>query len=213
MNRIEKIIKFLNKMYKIKVWKGKSFDVLIGTVLSHRTKDEVSWPASERLFKSANNPEKMSKLSEKEIVRLIKPVGFYNQKAKRVKQICKTLLEKYNGKVPYTREELMELPGVGAKTASIVLSYSFGIPTIGVDTHVNKVSQRLGLVPKGCKPEKTQEVLEKIIPKNLHIIINHLFVTFGKNMCRAVMPHCFRCPVYEFCKYEKKEHYRNLPLK
>ena len=95
VKNIEKIIRILNKRYKIKVWKERPFDVLIGTVLSHRTKDEVSWPASDRLLKAANTLEKMNKLSEKEIVKLIKPVGFYNQKSKRIKQICKILKEKY----------------------------------------------------------------------------------------------------------------------
>lgn len=210
MKKIEKIIKILNKRYRIKPWRGKPFRVLVGTVLSQRTKDEMSWPTSEKLFRVADNPEEMSKLSEKQIAKIIKSVGFYNQKAKRIKQICKILKEKYRGRVPRTREELMKLPGVGAKTASIVLSYSFGIPTIGVDTHVNRISQRLGLAPKGYKPEKTQVVLEKVIPKRLHIIVNHLLVTFGKDICRPIRPRCNICMIYKYCKYEKKECYRNL---
>lgn len=211
-NTIEKIIVSLNKVYRVEKWRSNPFKVLITTVLSHRTKDQTTRKASQQLFKAANTPEKIVKLSKKKIAKLIYPVGFYEQKAKRIKQICKILLEKYGGRVPATREELMQLPGVGSKTASIVLAYSFGIPTIAVDTHVNRISQRLGFVPYGNRPEKTQEILESIVPKNLQIIANHLLVTFGQDLCRPVRPKCNICPVYKYCRYEKKEHYRNLPL-
>jgi len=210
MNRIEKIIKILNKMYKIKVWKGKPFDVLIGTVLSHRTKDEVSWPASEKLLKVANNPEKMSKLSEKQISKIIKSVGFYNQKAKRIRQISKILLEKYKGKVPRTREELMKLPGVGGKTADIVLSYSYGQPVIGVDVHVAVISKRLCLT-KSNEPERIREDLHKLVSERLRLIVNSLFVEFGKEICQTRVPKCYMCPVVKLCPYEPKN--LNLPPK
>jgi len=141
---ITKVIKKLLEVYKVKPWKGKPFRVLIGTLLSHKTKDEVTWPTNEKLFRIADTPEKILKLSEKRIARLIYPVGFYRQKAKRIKQVCKILLEKYDGRVPRTREELMQLPGVGGKTADIVLSYAYGKAVIAVDTHVATVSRRLG---------------------------------------------------------------------
>lgn len=202
--KIDKVIKILQKKYKIKPWKANPFKILISTILSQRTKDEVTREASKRLFKVADTPEKILKLSEKQIAKLIYPTGFYRQKAKKIKKVCKILLEKYEGKVPNSREELMKLHGVGSKTASVVLAYGFGIPTIPVDVHVNRISKRLELVPDNYKPEKTQEVLEKIIPKNLHIMVNHLLVTFGKDICRPVKPRCRICPILKFCPYEKK---------
>src|SRR3989337_3571289 len=162
MERAERIIKILNKRYKVESFREPPFRVLIGTVLSHRTKDDVSWPAYERLLKTANTPEKMAKLSVSQIAKVIRPTGFYNQKAKRIKKICKILLEKYMGKVPRTREEMMNLPGVGGKTADIVLSFSFGKPVIAVDTHVAVVSRRLGFT-KNKDPEKIREDLHRII--------------------------------------------------
>ncbi|MFH0711055.1 MAG: endonuclease III, partial [Candidatus Aenigmatarchaeota archaeon] len=124
------MIRILNRRYEIKPHRGKPFRVLIGVVLSHRTTDEVSWPATDRLFKLAKNPEQMLKLSEKKIAKTIYPTGFYNVKAKRIRQICKVLIEKFDGKVPGTRTELMELPGVGGKSSDIVLSFGFGKPVI-----------------------------------------------------------------------------------
>lgn len=202
--RIEKIVEILNRKYKIISWKEEPFRALITTVLSQRTKDQVTEKTSDQLFKVANTPKKILKLTKKRIEKLIYPTGFYRQKARRIRQICGILLEKHGGKVPGTREELMQLPGVGAKTASIVLAYSFGVPTIAVDTHVNRISQRLGFVPRGYKPEKTQEVLERLIPKRLHILVNHLFVTFGQDTCVPIRPKCHICPVVKLCPYENK---------
>jgi endonuclease-3 len=96
---------------------------------------------------------------------------------------------------------MMELPGVGSKTASIVLAYGFGIPTIAVDTHVNRISQRLGLVEEGSKPEETQKVLERMVPRRMQVLVNHLFVSFGKDVCKPLRPQCFRCPIKEYCRY------------
>jgi len=202
--KIDKVIKILQKKYKIKPWKANPFKILISTILSQRTKDEVTREASKRLFRFADTPKKILKLSEKQITKLIYPTGFYRQKAKRIKKVCKIILEKNKGKVPNSREELVKLPGVGSKTASVVLAYGFRVPTIPVDVHVNRISKRLGLVPDNYKPDKTQEVLEKMIPKNLHIMVNHLLVTFGKDICRPVKPRCRICPILKFCPYEKK---------
>jgi endonuclease-3 len=205
----EKVIEVLNKIYKIKITREEPFKVLIAVMLSHRTKDGVSFPAAERLLSKANTAEKINKLPVKLIERIIYPVGFYRQKAKRIKQTCRLLIEKFDGKVPRTREDLMQLPGIGQKSASIVMAYGFGIPTIAVDTHVNRISQRLGWVPKNSEPEKTQPIIEKLIPKQHHLTMNHLLITFGKDICRP-RPQCYRCPVYDFCKYEKKEYYKNF---
>ncbi len=213
MRTAEKIIKILNSKYKINFEKENPFRVLIGVLLSHRTRDTVSVPAAERLFSMANTPEKILELPTRKIEKIIYPVGFYRQKANRVKGISKMLLEKFSGKVPKTKEELMQFPGIGPKSASIVLAYGFGIPAIAVDTHVNRVSQRLGWVPKKTPPEKTQPIIEKLIPKKYHLLANHLLVEFGRDICRPIAPHCFQCPVYDYCRYERKKFYKNLQKK
>jgi len=203
MERIEAIIKLLNKRYKIKIRNSDPFRTLIGVVLSHRTKDDASWPAARRLFKIAGTPEKIVELPEKRIAKTIYPVGFYNQKAKRIKQICKMLLEEFDGRVPKTREELMKLPGVGGKSADIVLLFSFGEYVIPVDTHVSVVSRRWHLT-KNKKPEKIREDLHKIFKGKQRMIINNLLVDFGKEYCTARYPKCKICPVLKFCPYEGK---------
>jgi len=197
------MIRILNKTYKIKPYRGQPFRVLIGAVLSHRTSDRVSWPATDRLFNVANTPQKMLKLPEKRIAKIIYPTGFYNVKAKRVRQICKLLIEKFGGKVPITREELMMLPGVGSKSASIVLSFGFGIPTIAVDTHVSVISRRWHLT-KEKNPEKIGRDIHKKIPKSLWRISNQLMVEFGREFCRSRYPKCKVCPVQKLCPYEFK---------
>ena len=197
--KIEKIIKILSERYSTKNFWREPFKLLISTILSQRTKDEVTYKAAKRLLKVANNPEKILKLSKKQIEKLIYPVGFYKQKAKRIKEVCKILLEKYGGKVPDKRKELLKLPGVGGKTADIVLAYGFNKPVIAVDTHVATISRRLGLT-KNYEPEKIREDLHKIIPKKYRKIINLLFVNFGKEICRSVKPRCEICPIKNFCK-------------
>jgi endonuclease-3 len=200
MGRVEKIISILNKKYKIKVWRDDPFKVLISCILSQRTKDEVTREASKRLLEVASTPEKILKLSEKEIEKLIYPVGFYKQKAKRIKKICKILIQKYGGKVPDSREELLKLPGVGFKTSDVVLSYGYGKPVIAIDTHVFHVSRRLGLT-KSSDPEKIREDLHKLIPEKHRLVVNLLFVEFGKEICRTINPKCEVCLVRKFCKY------------
>jgi endonuclease-3 len=200
---IEKIITRLNKVYRVEEWKANPFKVLITTVLSQRTKDQTTRKASQQLFKVANTPEKILKLSEKRIAKLIYPVGFYKQKARRIKQICKILLEKYKGKVPATREELMKLPGVGCKTADVILCYSYGQPVIPIDVHCAVIANRLGLT-KSKDPEKIREDLHKQIPEKLRRIVNHLFVEFGKDVCRTRFPLCYKCPIVKFCPYKLK---------
>jgi endonuclease-3 len=210
MGKVEKIIKILGKRYVARSTKGNPFHVLIETMISQRTKDDVTEKAAARLLRAGDTPREMLKLTERQIGRLILPANYFRTKAKRIRQICRILIEKYGGNVPETKKELDDLPGVGAKTASIVLSYSFGAPTIAVDTHVNRISQRLGFVPSGSRPEKTQEALERIVPKRYRIGFNHIFVSFGQDICRPLHPFCGRCQIYRYCRYEKKQYYRNL---
>ncbi len=213
---IEKIVETLKKELKkfgdpvvTKVAKEKRspYRVLISTLLSLRTKDETTLKASERLFKAADTPEKMIKLSEEEIEKLIYPVGFYHRKAKQIIQISKILLDKYNGKVPDKLEELLSLPGVGRKTANLVLNEGFGKLGICVDTHVHRISNRLGLV-KTKNPTETEFALMKILPKKYWIIFNALLVTLGQNICTPVSPKCSVCPINKYCKKVGVEKHR-----
>jgi endonuclease-3 len=197
------IVSRLNKLYHVKIRKEDPFRVLIGTILSQRTKDEVTWPTNEKLFRVVKKPEDFLKLSEKQVAKLIKPVGFYNQKAKRIKELSKILVEKYDGKAPRTREELMDLPGVGGKTADCVMCFGFGEYTIPVDTHVAVIARRWHLT-KHKNPEKIRKDLHRIFKGKKRLVINHLLVQFGKDYCTARYPKCKICPVLEFCPYENK---------
>ena len=199
---IVKIIKQLNKLYHIEIWKEDPFKVLISCILSQRTKDEITREASRKLFRVADTPNKLLKLSEKKIANLIYPVGFYRQKAKKIKKLCKILLKKYEGKVPEIREELLKLPGVGFKTADVVLSYGFKKPVIAVDVHVKVISRRLGLT-KSEDPEQIREDLHRLIPIKFRRFVNLLFVEFGKDICRTARPRCDVCPIRKYCRYYK----------
>ena len=197
---IESIIRKLGKYYS-KSYSDEPFKVLIGTILSQRTKDENTSRACENLFSVYRTPKDLAKASVKEIERLIKPSGFYKVKAKRIKEVSKIILEKYGGKVPDNLKNLLSLPGVGRKTANCVLVYGFGKYAIPVDVHVHRVSNRLGLV-KTKSPEETEKNLMKKIPKKHWKKINHVFVEFGKNVCSA-KPKCKKCPLFE-CPNRKK---------
>ncbi|WP_457569293.1 endonuclease III domain-containing protein [Desulfurobacterium sp.] len=175
------------------------FKILISTILSLRTKDEVTAKASERLFKKADNPYDMVKLSEEEIEKLIYPVGFYRNKAKTIKEICKTLIEKYNGKVPDSLDELLKLKGVGRKTANLVVTLGFDKPGICVDTHVHRIMNRIGYV-KTKTPEETEFALRKKLPKKYWKIINELLVALGQHICHPTSPKCSVCPIKDYCR-------------
>ena len=155
------------------------YKILISTLLSSRTKDETTFEAAERLFKKAPNFKKLNLLKKKEIEKLIYPVGFYKTKAKHLKELSKIILEKYQGKVPMTRTDLVSLPGVGRKTANLVLNRAFKKPAIAVDTHVHKISNLLGWV-KTKTPEETEKELIKIVPQKYWKDINRLFVSIGR---------------------------------
>ncbi|MBK3332556.1 endonuclease III [Persephonella atlantica] len=175
------------------------FQILISTVISLRTKDEITAKASEKLFELADNPHDMLKLSEEEIARAIYPAGFYRNKAKTIKKISEIMVRDYEGNVPDSLEELLKLPGVGRKTANLVLALSFNKPAICVDTHVHRISNRLGFV-KTKTPEETEKELMKKVPQKYWNKINDLFVAFGQTICKPVSPLCSKCPVSEMCE-------------
>lgn len=175
------------------------FRILVATILSLRTKDEVTSKASERLFEKVKTPQDLLNLSEKEIEELIYPVGFYRNKARVLKEVAKSLIEKFDGKVPDRLEDLLSLKGVGRKTANLVLAAGYGKPAICVDTHVHRISNRLGLV-KTKSPEQTEFELMKAVPVKFWNDINKIFVAFGQTVCKPVKPRCDICPVKDYCK-------------
>ena len=177
---------------------GDPFRILISTVISLRTKDEVTIEASKRLFARAPDPYTMAELDEETIQSLIYPAGFYRVKTKNILDICRILIDSYGGEVPDDREALLALPGVGLKTANLTLSIGYGLPYICVDTHVHRISNRLGWVST-TTPEKTEKALMDILPRRYWIPINELFVRFGQAVCVPVSPRCSICPLEERC--------------
>jgi endonuclease-3 len=175
------------------------FQVLIGTLLSARTQDATTAAASARLFAVARTPRSMAALTVKRIERLIYPVSFYRHKARHVKATCRILVEKFHSRVPQTMEELLTLPGVGRKTANLVLILAFkSVKNICVDTHVHRISNRLGWV-KTATPDETEQALYEATPARWWPIINLYLVTWGQNVCRPVYPRCGDCVIRKWC--------------
>lgn len=174
------------------------FKVLISTILSLRTKDETTAEASRRLFEKADTPQKMMELSEKELQKLIYPVGFYRVKAKNILNICAILIKNYKSQVPDNLEELLKFNGVGRKTANLVVSLGFGKPAICVDIHVHRISNRLGYL-KTKNPFETEMKLREKLPGKYWIDYNSVLVAFGQKICRPVSPICSACAVEKYC--------------
>lgn len=172
--------------------------VLISTILSLRTKDDMTLKAAERLFARATSPEQMIKLSEAEISEIIYPVGFYKTKAQRILQISHILIDNYNGKVPPDADLLMKLPGVGLKTANLTLNLGFNIDAICVDCHVHIITNRMGWISTSS-PEQSEKALMKIMPRKYWISLNELLVCYGQNVCMTVSPKCSMCPEEKNC--------------
>ena len=174
------------------------YEILVSTLLSLRTKDEVTASASERLLERARTPQEMLALGEKDIENLIRPVGFSPTKAKRLRQVSRILVDRYDAQVPDELGSLLALPGVGRKTANLVLSEAYGKDAICVDTHVHRISNRIGLV-KTRSPEATEEALRTVLPRKLWRRYNPLLVAFGQVICRPISPFCSTCPVQSLC--------------
>jgi endonuclease-3 len=200
--KILKIISILRKNYgntmlasfsNLTAWK-----ILIATILSARSKDEQTAPIAKELFKKYKNAKELANASKADVEKIIKKIGFYRQKTKYIIQTSKLLLDEFNGKVPDNYEGLQRLPGVGRKVAGCVLVYAFKHPAIPVDTHVHKISNRLGIV-KTKLPEKTELELMKITPKKYWVLVNDLLVNHGKTICVPISPFCSKCPISSFC--------------
>lgn len=175
------------------------YKILISTVLSLRTKDPVTFEATERLWRKATTPAEMLRLSSEEIAELIYPVGFYKRKSEQILKISQILLDQYESKVPADKKALLKLPGVGPKTANLVLGFSFKIPAICVDTHVHRICNRWGWVDTET-PEETEKALEQVIPKEYWIETNDLLVAYGQNICSPVSPWCkSKCVISDWC--------------
>lgn len=174
------------------------FLVLVSCILSLRTKDTVSLPASRRLFEHAKTPEQLVALSPDFIQSIIYPVGFYRNKSRQLIALSQELLTHYGGQVPSGEAELLALPGVGRKTMNLVRGVGFGIPSLCVDTHVHRISNRLGIINTKT-PADTEVALKKIIPEKYWIDFNHYLVMWGQNICVPVAPFCSKCPLLPLC--------------
>ncbi|MCJ7816460.1 MAG: endonuclease III [Candidatus Aenigmarchaeota archaeon] len=201
--RIIHLIKKELGQTKATVAKEDPFQVLISTVLSQRTRDESTERASKRLFSKYRNPRQLSQAPLEKIYPLIRESGFYKTKALRIREISRILVEKYKGKVPRDFDKLISLPGVGRKTANCVLVYAYQIPAIPVDTHVHRISNRIGLV-KTKTPEQTETELIRIVPRKNWMGFNDLFVKFGQRVCQPIKPMCWKCPITRECDYPNK---------
>lgn len=182
---------------------GDPYKILIGTILSARTRDETTTQVIKMLFSEFKNPDELSRADLKDIKKLIQKIGFYNVKATRIKEVSKILVEKYNSKVPSNLEDLLAFPGVGRKTANCVLVYGFRKPAIPVDIHVHRISNRIGIV-NTKKPEETEIDLQKSIDRRYWTGVNETFVTFGQNICLPIKPKCNLCHLTKICKYYGK---------
>lgn len=179
---------------------GDPFKILIGTILSSRTRDENTTKALIRLFKRYKGAKDISKANPEDIKKEISCVGFYNVKAIRIKEVAKIIEDKFQGKVPDKEEELLKLPGVGRKTANCVLVYAFQKSAIPVDTHVHRISNRLGLVNTKT-PQETEKEMIKYVDKKYWIKLNSIFVRYGQNICLPLRPKCNHCSLRNMCEY------------
>ncbi|HEU4839594.1 MAG TPA: endonuclease III [Micavibrio sp.] len=179
------------------------FTLLVAVVLSAQATDKGVNKATPALFKAADTPQKMMLLGEEKIRDCIKTIGLFNTKAKNVYALSKILVEQYGGNIPLSRDELVKLPGVGRKTANVVLNIAYAHPTIAVDTHIFRVSNRTGLAP-GATVEKVEEKLEKVVPKEYLLHAHHWLILHGRYICVARKPKCYECPVVDLCAFKDK---------
>lgn len=200
-----KIMEILKKEYKNRLTTLEDssfkdpFQILISCILSLRTRDKTTDEASKRLFSIVKRPEDVLKLTREEIEKIIHPVGFYRKKADTIYEISLQLVEEYNSSVPDTIDELLKFKGVGRKTANIVITHAYHKPGIAVDTHVHRISNRLGLVSTK-NPDETEFALRNVIPKEYWISLNSLFVVHGQTICTPLSPKCSKCIIKEYCK-------------
>ncbi|MBR9706918.1 MAG: endonuclease III [Candidatus Diapherotrites archaeon] len=212
---VREVMRILKREYKddCAVHDGQDpFEALITTVLSARAKDEVTIPVSRALLAKYPTPEKLANANRIDVERIIKRIGFYRVKSKRVIEVAQTLLDEYGGKVPDTEAGLVAIPGVGRKTAACVLVYGFNQDRIPVDVHVQVIANRLRWSDQK-KPGDIQDELEVLVPNSLIKDVNRVMVLFGKQVCLTHLPKCWKCPVYKHCFYDKKRERKSFGLK
>ena len=202
----KKILEILEETYKGATCGldfNSPFELLISTILSAQCTDERVNMVTKELYKEYNTPEAILSLTETELGKKIHSCGFYKNKSKNILGACRAIVEKHNGEVPRTMEELIELPGVGRKTANVVLSNALGVPAIAVDTHVFRISNRTGFAP-GDNVEVVEEKLMKYVPKKMWSDAHHYIIWHGRKICDARKPKCHECPIAEYCDYVNK---------
>ena len=201
------IIKAVDELYvnpKCELVFSSNYELLVAVILSAQCTDKRVNQVTSVLFKEYNTPEKMITLSQEQLEEKIRSCGFFHNKAKHILDCSKDLLDKYNGEIPSNKKELMALAGVGEKTANVVLATAFNVPAIAVDTHVFRVSNRLGLA-KSNDVLKTQKQLEKVLPKDKWIKFHYALVLHGRYVCKSQRPNCETCNLKEYCDYYKKK--------
>ena len=211
IKKAEWIVETLEAMFpnaKAELDFANNFELLVAVVLSAQTTDVAVNKVTPTLFKSYPNPNVLSNAKQEDVENHIKSIGLYRNKAKHLIGLSKKIVEEHNGIVPNTRKELEALPGVGRKTANVVLANAFNKPTIAVDTHVQRVSIRLGLAKKNASPLQVENSLYKIFPKDTWIKLHHQLIFFGRYQCLARNPRCHNCPFFDICKFPLKEQYR-----
>ena len=205
-NKIDSVMRILRRIYpandKTTLNRMRSkpnpFKILIACLLSLRARDENTEKISKELFKIADTPQKIVKIPIKKLEKIIFSSGHYKKKARGLKYVSNVLIEKYNGKVPDKKEELLNIKGIGPKTANIVLAFAFNKLALPIDTHCHRIPNRLGWI-KTKTPEKTEKELERILPKKYWRDFNAIFVLFGRTICQPVSPWCSKCPIGKFC--------------
>ncbi|MFA4661761.1 endonuclease III domain-containing protein [Pyrococcus kukulkanii] len=201
-SRALKIVEILKRTYpRERHVSGDPYRTLIKCIISQRNRDEVTDRVAEELFRRYPTIEDIARASVEEMQEFLRSlkVGLWRSKGRWIVESSRIILERYKGRVPDKFEELIKLPGIGRKCANIVLAYGFGIPAIPVDTHVNRISKRLGLVPKDASPEEVEERLKQLIPREEWLYVNHAMVDHGKRICRPIKPRCDECPLKDLC--------------
>jgi endonuclease III len=176
-----------------------AFQILIGTILSARSRDEMTEKVCTILFDKYPTPERLARANSRQLKSVLRVIGFYRQKAKYIVETARIIVRRHKGKVPDTFDELIQLPGVGRKVANCVLVYAFGKAAIAVDTHVHRITNRFGWV-RTTSPEETERTLAKFLPRRHWLTINELLVTHGKTVCRPIGPKCHDCQVHRWCE-------------
>lgn len=207
MNEVERVVSVLKRHYgadAFRIETAEPFHALISCILSQRTTDKNAANVTKTLFSAASTPQSILNLPEENLKQLIRSSGYYNQKAKYIIEATRVIVEKFNGETPRIRDELLSLPGVGPKTADIVLSYGYGEPAVAVDTHIHRVSRRIGLAGIDAKTTEVKKVLEDALPQTDWYYADGALLQLGKDYCKPRKPKCGECPVEKLCGYEEK---------